>query len=259
MHHELIAASLSVELPQNRWAQLARSPLNFTKRALGAFAWLDKICCTPRGLSVRSAEDNAGGSFERFDFTWCFEADGFFNQCRKLRASRVELELQLQLWLCWLAKTCARFNRLQSFDFRIVILYNTYLIIFCSYLYSRRLGPMRQFVILLWPTRGLDWFDHVNQHGTLHSRAYSIVHDGRVPLLQIATSVFHPFSHFQPSQPCCIQHLRDLRQYLLSFFQFMDIIGTLSMAFDISFLLGSKANEQQSQITTGKLGWHSFT
>ena len=32
-------------------------------------------------------------------------------------------------------------------------------------------------------------------------------------------------------------------QYLLSFFQFMDIIGTVSMAFDISFLLGSKANE----------------
>lgn len=111
---------------------------------------------------------------------------------------------------------------------------------------------------LFWPTRGLDWFDHVNQHGTLHSRAYSIVHDGRVPLLQIATSVFHPFLHFQPSQPCCIQHLCDPRQYLLSFFQFMDIIGTISMAFDISFLLGAKANEQQSQITTGKLGWHSF-
>eukprot|EP00435_Cladocopium_sp_Y103_P055814 s916_g18.t1 len=32
-------------------------------------------------------------------------------------------------------------------------------------------------------------------------------------------------------------------QYLLSFFQLMDIIGTISMAFDISFLLGSKANE----------------
>ena len=32
-------------------------------------------------------------------------------------------------------------------------------------------------------------------------------------------------------------------QYLLSFFQFMDIIGTISMAFDISFLLGAKANE----------------
>lgn len=32
-------------------------------------------------------------------------------------------------------------------------------------------------------------------------------------------------------------------QYLLSFFQLMDIIGTISMAFDISFLLGSRANE----------------
>ena len=42
-----------------------------------------------------------------------------------------------------------------------------------------------------------------------------------------------------------------LRQYLLSFFQLMDIIGTISMAFDISFLLGSKANEQDSQIIYG--------
>lgn len=76
----VLAASLSVELPQNWCATTSPIPLELHTTS----SW--HTCCTPPGLSVRSAEDNAGGSFERFDFTWYFEADGFFNQCQKLRA-----------------------------------------------------------------------------------------------------------------------------------------------------------------------------
>ena len=148
------------------------------------------------------AEDHANCAAKCLNFTWYGKTHGFFNQCWILRALHPGASWAIWRGVLWCeGKDCSRkgqdhsrlktiqrpFKTIQDHSRPMVKAVESLDLPYLPVIASLCIAPLHIRLACyhhVTAISGLDWFDHVHQHGALHSGTCRIVNDRCAPSLQ---------------------------------------------------------------------------